>query len=246
MGKKYVVRLTEQELADLISKQLLDTKGSNVVGKFIKSILSGDKSDTTSDKPEAGTPSSSTSKGSPAITGGDTTFKTLDLNTSEGFKAYQSIADKFIGNRSANLLGINGSMLADAAKNTYNKYKKYVPAELALSQLAIEGGFSEDPKARPIRTKNPFNVGNIDSGSNVSHGSVQSGIQSYYDLMAKNYLSGNKTASDLLNNFVNSGGQRYASAKDYEGKLKGLAQSIRQSSEPIYASISKTSDSNIA
>ena len=196
MGKKYVVRLTEQELADLIAKQLLDPKGDNVLGNFIKGVLGG-KGPSSSDNTKT-----SDSKG-PSISGSDGTFTNLDLNTSEGYDAYVKIADKFISSRSSNLLGIRGSMLADAAKNTYNQYKKYVPAELALAQLAIEGGFSNDPKARPIRTKNPFNVGNVDSGKNIFHSSVQDGIQTYYNLIAKDYLTGDKTPSDLLNNFVN-------------------------------------------
>ena len=235
MGKKFTVRLTEQELADLITKHLMDPKGANVLGNFIKGIL-GDKTQTSD------TSSTSDSKG-PSISGNDGTFTTLDLNTTEGYNAYKEIADKFIDSRSANLLGITGSMLADAAKNTFNQYKKYVPAELALAQLAIEGGFSSDPKSRPIRTKNPFNVGNVESGKNVFHSSVQSGIQTYYNLIAKDYLTGSKTPSDLLSNFVNKNGQRYATAA-YEGPVRQLAQKAKQMAEPVYASLTKKSGSS--
>ena len=235
MGKKFTVRLTEQELADLITKHLMDPKGANVLGNFIKGIL-GDKTQTSD------TSSTSDSKG-PSISGNDGTFTTLDLNTTEGYNAYKEIADKFIDSRSANLLGITGSMLADAAKNTFNQYKKYVPAELALAQLAIEGGFSTDPKSRPIRTKNPFNVGNVDSGKNIFHSSVQSGIQTYYNLIAKDYLTGSKTPSDLLSNFVNKNGQRYATAS-YEGPVRQLAQKAKQMAEPVYAALTKKSGSS--
>jgi hypothetical protein len=237
MGKKFTVRLTEQELADLITTHLMDPKGANVLGNFIKGIL-GDKTQTSD------TSSTSDSKG-PSISGNDGTFTTLDLNTTEGYNAYKEIADKFIDSRSANLLGITGSMLADAAKNTFNQYKKYVPAELALAQLAIEGGFSTDPKSRPIRTKNPFNVGNVDSGKNVFHSSVQSGIQTYYNLIAKDYLTGSKTPSDLLSNFVNKNGLRYATAA-YEGPVRDLAMKAKQMAEPVYASLNKKSTSDIA
>ena len=235
MGKKFTVRLTEQELADLITKHLMDPKGANVLGNFIKGIL-GDKTQTSD------TSSTSDSKGT-SISGNDGTFTTLDLNTAEGYNAYKEIADKFIDSRSANLLGITGSMLADAAKNTFNQYKKYVPAELALAQLAIEGGFSSDPKSRPIRTKNPFNVGNVDSGKNVFHSSVQSGIQTYYNLIAKDYLTGSKTPSDLLSNFVNKNGLRYATAA-YEGPVRQLAQKAKQMAEPVYAALTKKSGSS--
>ena len=232
MRKKYIVRLTEQELANLITKQLLDPKGDNLLGNFIKGVLGG-KLDSDGGK-------SGLTDGS-SITGGDEMFKQLDLNTPEGYDAYEEIADKFISGRSSNLLGIRGSMLADAAKKTYNTHKVYVPVELALSQLAQEGGFVSDSKSRPIRTKNPFNVGNVDSGVNVRHGSVQSGIDSYYNLIGKNYLSGGKTASDLLNNFVNSGGKRYATDKNYEDKLKKVALSVNRMATPIYASLFNSS-----
>ena len=240
MGKKFTVRLTEQELADLITKHLMDPKGANILGNFIKGVL-GDKTPNTSSSDDTKT---FDSKG-PSISGSDGAFTKLDLNTSEGYKAYEEIADKFIGSRPANLLGIRGSMLADAAKNAYNKYNKYVPAELALAQLAIEGGFSDNPKARPIRTKNPFNVGNVDSGKNVFHSSVQDGIQTYYNLIAKDYLTGNKTPSDLLNNFVNKNGQRYATTS-YEGPVRDLVQKAKQMAQPIYASLTKKSTSDIA
>ena len=238
MGKKFVVRLTESELAQMLAAQFMNTELKKYLGNL------GVKSSTTDKKSSTDSSTLSSSDAIKSTTSGG--FPELDLNTKEGYEAYKDIADKFISSRSSNLLGIKGSMLADAAKNTQSKTGTYVPAELALAQLAIEGGFSKNPNARPIRTKNPFNVGNVDSGKNVFHGSVQSGIQTYYDLMAKRYLAGGKSASDLLRNFVNVNGNRYATAKNYESSVSQIANQVKGMGEPIYASLKKSSTSDMA
>lgn len=215
MAKRKIL-ISEQDFEELILRSVLF--GDNPL-KNILDIFKDQTKDTTKD----------TTKG---LQG----FVELDLNDPSQYNLYKDIADRFISTRSSNLLGIKGSMLADAAKKTQNKYKKYVPVELSLAQLAAEGGFSNNPNARPIRTKNPYNVGNVDSGANVTHSSVQSGIDAYYDLIARNYLTGNKTASELIRNFTNKRGARYASSKDYESMVGKIASQVQKMSEPIYAS----------
>ena len=210
MGKKYKVRLSEQELIDLITKQVTGKDAGDIIKDYIKKALNPSSTSTNNDDYSS----------SPIITSGDD-FTQLDLNTKEGYDAYRQIADKYIDTRSSNLLNINGNMLADAAKNTFNKHKSYVPPELALAQLAAEGGFSSNPNARPIRTKNPFNVGNIDSGENKFDNTLEDGIDRYYNLIAKRYLTGDKTADDLLQDFINADGLRYA-AEGYEKAIKKI------------------------
>ncbi len=233
MGKKYKILISEVEFTDLLVRNVFGGQGKDVIGDILKDLKMDKKS---SDDAET------TSVKSSSNTAGE--FAQLDLNNPEDYKAYEKVADNFISSKSSNLLGIKGSMLADAAKNTQNKFGKYVPVELSLAQLAAEGGFSKNPEARPIRTKNPYNVGNTDSGKNEFHTSVQSGIQRYYDLIAKDYLVGDKTASDLLNNFVNKNGHRYATAK-YEGPVSQIANQVKNMSQPIFASLKKP-DSNLA
>jgi hypothetical protein len=240
MGRKFKVILTEQELANLFASQMLGGQSGNDFTSYLSSFLKGIENKTPT-QIKSTTPSSTSSSAGLSSAG---SFTPLDLNTPEGYNAYKTIADKFIAKKSSNLLGISGDMLAKAAKNTYNKYNKYVPVELALAQLATEGGFASSPNARPIRTKNPFNVGNVDTGKNVYHSSVEDGIQTYFDLIAKNYLVG-KTASDLLTNFTNSNNQRYATG-GYENVVRQIANQAKFMAEPVYASLGISKGSNIA
>ena len=102
MGKKFKVQLTEQELIDLITKQITGSDSMDI----LKGILSG----ASKSKNTSGTTPEKTS-GSPIIkSSGD--FTQLDLNTTEGYKAYKDISDKFIGGRSSNLLGIDGDTVS--------------------------------------------------------------------------------------------------------------------------------------
>ena len=236
MGKKIKLTISEQDFTDLLVRNVFGGKGEDIVGKLLGDLKKEKSSDNESESSTTGTKSSTNTAGE---------FTQLDMNKPEDFKAYEKVANNFISSRSSNLLNINGTMLADAAKNAQNKFGKYVPVELSLGQLASEGGFSRKPDARPIRTKNPYNVGNTDSGKNIEHGSVQNGIQAYYDLIAKNYLVGDKTATDLLNNFVNKNGNRYASSQKYEDSVSKIANQVKSMSQPVFASLKKP-DSNVA
>ena len=178
--------------------------------------------------------------------GGGMLFTDLDLSTTEGQNAYTEICDRFIRTRQPNLLGIKGEMMTQSAKRVFEMYHKYVPPELALAQLATEGGIgNSNPNSRPIRTKNPFNVGNTDSGANTQHGTIQAGIDAYYNLIARNYLVKGRTANDLLANFVNKNDQRYASSGDYERSLNKIASQANRIAAPVYASLNskKSTDS---
>jgi hypothetical protein len=100
---------------------------------------------------------------------------------------------------------------------------------LALGQLAAEGGIgNSDANTPPIKTKNPFNVGNTDDGSRIDHSSVQSGIDAYYDLIAKDYIGKGKTAQDLIYNFVNHNNSRYAGAPNYEKVVGSIAKQVNK------------------
>lgn len=176
--------------------------------------------------------SSDISKHIDTVNSGGAGFTDLDLNTDQGIKAYSQICQTFIDTKQPNPLGITGDMMAYGARSAFQQYHKYVPPELALSQLYLEGGIGTR-NSKPIRTRNPFNLGNADSGSTNQFRDVQSGINEYYSLIARNYLGGGKTASDLAMNFVNKSGNRYASANDYEMKLNNIAAQINKTQDNL-------------
>jgi hypothetical protein len=116
-----------------------------------------------------------------------------------------------------------------------------VPVELALAQMNQEGGFSIDPKAKPVRTINPFNIGNVDNGATKKYPNVSQAILSYYNLMARDYLNG-KSVSELLKNFVDYRGLRYASAPNYEAKVTDTLNDVKVISSPVYTKLRKKID----
>lgn len=167
-------------------------------------------------------------------TGGSADFTDVDLTTDEGFKKYSTICDKFIQTRPPNPLGVTGDMMAEEAKRVFITHHKYVPPELALAQLAAEGGIGNgDMSSRPMKTKNPFNVGNTDNGDNINHDTVQDGIRSYYELIAKKYLGKGKTAKDLVQNFVNQSGNHYATAGVYEKVVNKIAMQVNKIAKTV-------------
>lgn len=150
----------------------------------------------------------------------------LRFNLDGNFQDYAQKAQAFLDKKAPGT-DISGVDLAGAAQAAYQKTGKLVPVELALAQLQIEGYLAKGNKAnKPQRTKNPFNVGNTDNGSVVNHNSAASGINAYYDLMTTQYLK-NKTPEELLVNFTNSKGNRYATDKTYEKKLRDTIGSMK-------------------
>jgi len=160
-------------------------------------------------------------------------FSDIDVSNPNGHAKYTEISQKFIDSKNQKA-GVTGKMLADSAKATYNKYGIYVPPELALAQLYTEGGLGKDPKKRPIYTNNPFNVGNTDDNKNRYFPTIKEAVDKYFDLVATAYLGKNKTANDLMNNYVDLKNRRYASAKNYEEVLRQVTAQIHNNfSSPI-------------
>ncbi len=135
------------------------------------------------------------------------------------FKMYEKRAEIYLQKTKT---PIKPAMLSLAAYNVYDSLGILVPLELALAQATLESSLGTKGRS-PVN--NPFNVGEYDSKTVLWFDNTFDGIQAYYFLIAKNYLSC-KSLNTLLKNFTNCNGRRYASKDTYEINLKNTIDKI--------------------
>lgn len=121
--------------------------------------------------------------------------------------------------------------ISDTILSASNKYK--VDPRLLLAQGIQEGHFGVNPDAgRSRRTKNIFNVGNVDSGKDRYFSSYSDGIRAYAGLMNREYNWGNEdswvTPEMMIDkDFYRSSGQgRYARAPNYTNAIQEIVRRI--------------------
>lgn len=129
---------------------------------------------------------------------------------------------------------LSGKVLVDLC-DVYN-----VDIRLALVQGHVESHFGT--KGTAAKTNSVFNVGAYDghsaarqcrNGFGFSH--PNQSIEPYLELLTTNYLVNGRTEKDLLRNYVNKYGQRYASHPKYESVLRQRWNKI-----DVVADITKT------
>lgn len=108
--------------------------------------------------------------------------------------------------------------------------EKYgIPISFTLAQGEIESHFGTTGLA--FRTNSVWNVGAFDSYSysEIQHkfNNPNDSVIPYLDLLVNNYLP-SKTVEDLLENFVDINGNRYASDPHYETKLSTKIKYIKE------------------
>ena len=121
--------------------------------------------------------------------------------------------------------------ISDTILTASNQYK--VDPRLFLTQGIIEGHFGANPDAgRSRRTKNLYNVGNVDDGRNKNFLSYSDGIREYASLMNKEYNWGNEdswvTPEIMIeNDFLRSNRQgRYAKAPNYTSVIQQILNKV--------------------
>lgn len=138
-------------------------------------------------------------------------------NTSIDWENYTVMAQNYLNRGVFKGTPLTGQLLTNSAKKTYEQTGDLIPFDFALSQAQWESSMGRKGRSP---TNNPFNVGEFDEGTKMKFKSTQEGVQKYYDLVANDYLVGDKTIEDLLSNYVNFEGNRYASDENYETKIK--------------------------
>lgn len=137
----------------------------------------------------------------------------------------------------ANLVDITQRYIDSVAPNSglralilVENCEKYgIPIVFTLAQGEIESHFGTTGLA--YRTNSVWNVGAFDgySISEIQHkfDNPNDSVIPYLDLLTNNYLP-SKTIEDLLENFVDTNGNRYASDPHYETKLKSKLDYINK------------------
>lgn len=116
----------------------------------------------------------------------------------------------------------NTNMSSLMLLNLCDKYN--IDVRLPLSQGLIESHYGT--KGLAFKTNSIFNMGAYDGWKydkilgiyKYTHPNMS--IEPYLKSLSNNYLTEGKTEADLLKNFVNSNGSRYASYKGYESELR--------------------------
>lgn len=147
----------------------------------------------------------------------------VSVKEDQTFKIYEKKADLYLQRNIFNGTPIEGWMLAKSAKKTYDSTGVILPLELVLSQAQWESGMGLRGKSPK---KNPFNIGEWGDTTVISFKTTEKGVGYYYLLMAENYLKC-KTLDQLLDNFVNCNGHRYAKSEKYEQKIKNQYRFIK-------------------
>lgn len=100
-----------------------------------------------------------------------------------------------------------------------------IDVRFAIAQAQIESHFGT--KGTAAKTNSMFNVGAFDGHSaakqkrnGYGYNTVNDSIEPYLKLLKNNYLVNGKTINNLMINYVNKYGMRYASSTQYEKMLR--------------------------
>ena len=145
---------------------------------------------------------------------------------------YENIVNKkkLVKEYISDILSKHGKTLSDLRFNPDNlviaSYQYDYDLPLLLAQLQVESHFGTTERAR--RTNSMFSIGAYDDGRDVvKYADQDSSIIPFIKTIKREYLmNGEKEVDQLLQNFVNYEGNRYALNPKYESELAKTRNSI--------------------
>jgi len=138
--------------------------------------------------------------------------------------------EKLVKEYISDILSKHGKTLSDLRFNPDNlvlaSYQYGYDLPLLLAQLQIESHFGTTKRAQ--KTNSMFSIGAYDDGRDVvKYADQDSSIIPFIKIIKRDYLmNGKKEIDQLLQNFVNHNGHRYASNPNYESDLAKTRNSI--------------------
>lgn len=139
-------------------------------------------------------------------------IEVIEEESTSEYDTYINTADSVLDEYKTEM---SGKMMADAWVKTKEKFGIDVPVTLSLAQAKMESKYCTSSLAKS--KNNPYSLRG--SKTYKTYNSLEEGVTAYYELIAKNYLAC-KTLEQLLKNFVNCNGYRYATSTVYESNLR--------------------------
>ena len=181
-----------------------------------------------------------------AIMIGLLTFQLSKPKSDFWYAIYQERTElKYWSSKDSLVTAIDNYIIMTAPESTVdglfllNKCQEYnVDLVFVLAQATLESHFGTTGMAK--KTNSVFNVGAYDGksshtiSSKYKYENPNLSIDPYLTLLNDSYLEG-KSEEELLNNFVNKHGKRYASYKNYEKELQIIIKKIEDNTDIVKA-----------
>lgn len=181
-----------------------------------------------------------------AIMIGLLTFQLSKPKSDFWYAIYQERTElKYWSSKDSLVAAIDNYIITTAPESTVdglfllNKCQEYnVDLVFVLAQATLESHFGTTGMAK--KTNSVFNIGAYDGksihaiSSKYKYENPNLSIDPYLTLLNDSYLDG-KSEEELLNNFVNKHGKRYASYKNYEKELQIIIKKIEDNTDIVKA-----------
>ncbi len=160
-------------------------------------------------------------------------YGTCEVYIEKNTLKYDSIKLVLINEVNSYINSVTNSSALDGIVIVNSCLKYNIDICFVLAQAEIESHFGTKGLAR--KTNSVFNVFAFDGQSyheinkNGKYSHPNNSVEPYLNLLCKEYLIDGKTEYDLLHNYINKDGNRYASDENYEKNLFDKMDKIRKS-----------------